>query len=109
MSWRCLFGHNCSEGRYNDGLSFGACDTCGRMLVRRSGGRWYELPQEYELTWSTTGEHAVAPGRVIQTAKRKAPFIQHLRRRPASFGGYFSDDVVGTGPKPWLRAAKDED
>jgi hypothetical protein len=80
------------------------------MLVRRSGGRWYALPRDYVVVWSLTGEHAVTPTEVLGKAKRKAPLIQRLRRRPPSFGGYFSNDIAGVGPKPWLaRAGAAED
>lgn len=101
MKLRCLFGHDSSNGRHGNGLSFGICDACGRMLVRRLAGRWYAVPRGYALEWDDEGQHAVSPNELLRIARRRAP-LQRFRRRPYSFGGYYSDDAIETGPGPWI-------
>jgi hypothetical protein len=102
MKFRCLFGHDSSSGRYGEGLSSGPCDVCGRMLVRRLGDRWYEMPRGYALDWSASGQHAIPPNDLLRIARRKTPTIHRLRRRPYRFGGYFSDDGNEPARGPWI-------
>jgi hypothetical protein len=107
MRFQCLFGHYSSSGRYGEGLSSGPCDACGRLLVRRLGGRWYEMPRGYTLDWSTSGQHAISPNDLLRIARRKTPTLHRLRRRPYRFGGYFSDDGNEPARGPWINFSED--
>ena len=101
MNLRCLFGHDSSMGLHGNGISVGSCDVCGRTLVRRLSCRWYAMPRGYAVNWSDDGQHAIPPDALLRIARRRAP-LQRFRRRPYSFGGYYSDDADAPGAGPWI-------
>lgn len=107
MNLRCVFGHDSTSGRYGNGLSSGPCDACGRLLIRRPGGRWYAMPREYTLDRSPSGRHAISPNALLRIARKRSFVLQRFRRRDNSFGGYFSSDGVDPGPGPWIRLIRD--